>query len=114
MLLSWRSRCGEFFLNDRRHLWVCVNFLNHMLRHITHTFSGVGEVLLEQRRVAAVELKLFGWSQRVAVQHIDATAQAALVIAGSINQTEPAGGAKYVERSGDGLARCLHPAGAGS
>ncbi|MNG28203.1 hypothetical protein D3C84_1134330 [compost metagenome] len=85
-----------------------------MLRHITHALGGVAEVLLEQRCVAGVELKLFGGRQRVAVQHIDATAQAALRIAGSINQTEPAGSAEYVERSGDGLARCLHPAGAGS
>ncbi|MNN24997.1 hypothetical protein D3C81_1384500 [compost metagenome] len=75
-----------------------------MLRHVTHAFRGVGEVLLEQRCVAAVELKLFGGSQRVTVQHVNAAPQAALRIAGSVDQAEPAGRAEYVERSGDGFA----------
>ncbi|MNS78304.1 hypothetical protein D3C72_1119100 [compost metagenome] len=47
------------------------------------------------------------------MQHVDATPKATLGIAGSINQAEPTGRAEYVERSGDGLARCLHAAGAG-
>lgn len=73
----------------------------------------MAEVLLQEIRVAAVQLKLLGRRQRIAVQHVDATAQAALGIARAVDQAEPAGGTQDVQCAGDGLARRLGATGAG-
>ncbi|MNP86785.1 hypothetical protein D3C76_1872340 [compost metagenome] len=56
-----------------------------MLRHITHALGGMGEVLLQQLRIAGVQLELLGRGQRIAVQHVDATAQATLGIARAVD-----------------------------
>ncbi|MNP64590.1 hypothetical protein D3C76_1600980 [compost metagenome] len=57
-----------------------LDFRDHMLRHVSDPFGGMREVLLQQRRVAAVQLQLLGRGQRIAVQDVDATTQAAVGI----------------------------------
>ncbi|MNT26967.1 hypothetical protein D3C72_1625730 [compost metagenome] len=56
LLLCRRKRCTESILGDLRDLRVGKDFLNHMLRHITHAFGGMGEVLLQQSRIAGIQL----------------------------------------------------------